>query len=121
MLRLAVTSFSFFALVFFLQADTSTSHPSLSLQERVRDIYENSSECIVRVKATRKDKVDEKVSRVLKMGSGFFVSKDGHILTSGLLRNADQIWIEYQQSVYLAQLIAHDHLCYLSMLKVVDA
>ena len=121
MVRLAVTSFSFFALVFFLQADTSTSHPSLSLQERVRDIYENSSKCVVRVKATRKDEVDEKVSRVLKMGTGFFVSKDGHILTSGLLRNADQIWIEYQQSFYLAQLIGHDHLCNLSMLKVVDA
>ena len=75
MVRLAVTSFSFFALGFFLQADTNTLHPSLSVQERVRDIFENSSDCVVRVKATRKDEVDEKVSRVLKMGSGFFVSK----------------------------------------------
>ena len=31
------------------------------------------------------------------MGSGFFVSKEGHVLTTGLLRNADQIWIEHAQ------------------------
>ena len=59
-------------------------------------------------------------NRVLKMGS-FFVSKDGHVLTTGLLRNADQIWVEHQQSFYLAQLIGHDYLCNVSMLKVIES
>ena len=44
------------------------------------------------------------------MGSGFFVSKDGHILTTGLLNNPDRIWIEYNESYYLAENIGRDPL-----------
>lgn len=100
---------------------TLDSHPSLSLQERVQDIFSSSKDCVVRVKATRKDMIGTQTNRVLKMGSGFFVSKDGHVLTTGLLRNADQIWVEHQHSFYLAQLIGHDYLCNVSMLKVIES
>ena len=100
---------------------TLDSHPYLSLQERVQDIFNSSKDCVVRVKATRKDMIGTQTNRVLKMGSGFFVSKDGHVLTTGLLRNADQIWVEHQQSFYLAQLIGHDYLCNVSMLKVIES
>ena len=100
---------------------TLDSHPSLSLQERVQDIFNSSKDCVVRVKATRKDMIGTQTNRVLKMGSGFFVSKDGHVLTTGLLRNADQIWVEHKQSFYLAQLIGHDYLCNVSMLKVIES
>ena len=100
---------------------TLDSHPSLSLQERVQDIFNSSKDCVVRVKATRTDMIGTQTNRVLKMGSGFFVSKDGHVLTTGLLRNADQIWVEHQQSFYLAQLIGHDYLCNVSMLKVIES
>jgi len=101
-------------------AASSDSHLSLSLQERVTDIYNQSSECVVRVKATRKENTASKNSRLLKMGSGFFISKEGHVLSAGLLKNADQIWIEHQQCFYLAQIIGHDYLCNLSLLKVID-
>jgi len=104
----------------FLFAQPTNDHPSLSVQDRIRDIFDTSSNCVVRVKAIRKDSKEEKTNRVLKMGSGFFVSKDGHVLTTGLLRNADQIWIEHEQAFYLAQLIGHDSLCNLSMLKVLN-
>lgn len=120
MRKLVFTSVCLVALGVSIRADSSFSHPSLSVQDRIRDIFVSSSDCVVRVKAIRKDQTGDKSSRVLKMGSGFFVSKDGHVLTTGLLRNADQIWIEHQQSFYLAQLIGHDYLCNISMLKVVE-
>ena len=104
----------------FLNADSSNNHPALSVQDRIKDIYNSSKDCVVRVKATRKDTLEEKTNRVLKMGSGFFVSKEGHVLTTGLLRNVDQIWIEHSKSFYLAQLIGHDYLCNVSLLKVVE-
>lgn len=121
MRRLVFTSLCVAFISCALQSQNPDEHPSLSLQDRIRDIFESSQGCVVRVKATRKDSSEEKSNRILKMGSGFFVSKDGHVLTTGLLRNADQIWIEHEQSYYLAQLIGHDSLCNLSMLKVINS
>lgn len=120
MYRFFLPCLCLFTLGFFAHANPANLAPSLSLQERIRDIFQNSKDSVVRVKATRKDTSENKTNRVLKMGSGFFVSKDGHILTTGLLRNADQIWVEHDQAFYLAQLIGHDYLCNVSMLKVLD-
>jgi len=92
----------------------------LSLQTRIQEIYESSSSSVVRVKATREETTDGKVRRLLKMGSGFFVSKDGHVLTTGLLEDADRIWIEHDQSYYLAEKIGRDPLCNLSLLKILE-
>ena len=120
MVRLVLTSVYLLLSGLCLKAESTTLHPSFSVQERIRDIFSSSNETVVRVKATRKDTTKEKPSRVLKMGSGFFVSKEGHVLTTGLLRNPDQIWIEHQESFYLAQLIGHDQLCNISMLKIIE-
>ena len=117
---LVLTSICLLVSAPFLKADSSNNHPALSVQDRIKDIFNSSKDCVVRVKATRKDTLEEKTNRVLKMGSGFFVSKEGHVLTTGLLRNADQIWIEHSKSFYLAQLIGHDYLCNVSLLKVVE-
>ena len=62
----------------------------LSLQTRIQEIFETSKLSIVRVKATRERIENQKTRRLLKMGSGFFVSKDGHVLTTGLLVNPDR-------------------------------
>ncbi|MEK9773690.1 MAG: S1C family serine protease [Opitutae bacterium] len=120
MKRLVFTSFCLVLFRVLVSAESVGAHSFLSVQERVQDIFNSSKDCVVRVKATRKDILGDKPNRVLKMGSGFFVSKDGHVLTTGLLRNADQIWIEHLQSFYLAQLIGHDYLCNVSMLKIIE-
>ena len=52
------------------------------------------------------------------MGSGFFISKEGHVLTTGLLQDADRIWVEHRNSYFLAQKVGHDPLCNLSLLKI---
>ena len=93
----------------------------LDLQSRIETIYNNHHTSVVRVKATREVLLDNnKTRRLLKMGSGFFVSKDGHILTTGLLTNPDRIWIEHQNAFYLAKNIGKDSLCNLSLLKIVN-
>ena len=96
---------------------------SFALQERIQDVYESFHSSVVRIKATRQNSTDEQqpVNRILKMGTGFIVSKDGHVLTSGLLQQPDRIWIEHEKSFYLAELLGNDSMCNLSLLKIVDA
>ncbi len=96
---------------------------SFALQERIQDVYESFHSSIVRIKATRQNSTDEQqpVNRILKMGTGFIVSKDGHVLTSGLLHQPDRIWIEHEKSFYLAELLGNDSMCNVSLLKIVDA
>ena len=115
---------SVFASLFVFDAllankNSDTVATSLDLQQRIGSIFNNHSSSVVRVKATREVNLDSnKTRRLLKMGSGFFVSKDGHILTTGLLNNPDRIWIEYDESYYLAENIGRDPLCNLSLLKI---
>ena len=96
---------------------------SFALQERIQDVYESFHSSVVRIKATRQNSTDEQqpVNRILKMGTGFIVSKDGHVLTSGLLHQPDRIWIEHEKSFYLAELLGNDSMCNVSLLKIVDA
>jgi S1-C subfamily serine protease len=90
----------------------------LSLQSRIQEVFNGSRSSVVRVKAAREQRVDSKVQRLLKMGSGFFISKEAHILTTGLLDEPDRIWVEYDNSYFLAEKIGHDPLCNLSLLKL---
>ena len=90
----------------------------LSLQTRIQEVFKSSESAVVRVKAAREKRVDNKVTRLLKMGSGFFISKEGHVLTTGLLQDADRIWVEHRNSYFLAQKVGHDPLCNLSLLKI---
>ncbi len=105
-----VTNFSF----------SEKNNDFLSLQFRTQEIYNSLRSSVVRVKATREKTNADKVKRLLKMGSGFFVSKDGHVLTTGLLKDADRIWIEHEESFYLAEKIGSDLLCNLSLLKTIE-
>jgi hypothetical protein len=59
-----------------------TVDASLVLQRRVIDLFARHKTAIVRVKATRETRDDKKIKRSLKMGTGFFVSNEGHVLTS---------------------------------------
>ena len=92
----------------------------LGLEYRIQTIFSEKSNSVVRVKASRVAKTGDKTKRYLKMGSGFFVSKEGHVLTTGLLPNADRVWIEYNDSYLLAEEVGHDPMCNLSLLKLLE-
>ena len=116
---LVKVAFSYYLFVFLDLRELVADDVKLDLQSRIETIYSNHHASVVRVKATREVLLDNnKTKRLLKMGSGFFVSKDGHILTTGLLTNPDRIWIEHQDAFYLAKNVGKDSLCNLSLLKI---
>ena len=92
----------------------------LGLESRIQTIFSEKSNSVVRVKASCVAKAGDKIKRFLKMGSGFFVSKEGHVLTTGLLPDADRVWIEYNDSYLLAEEVGHDPMCNLSLLKLLE-
>ena len=89
----------------------------LATQLRIQELFRKYESSVVRVKATREEVVNGKTKRLLKMGSGFFVSKDGHILTTGLLVGADRVWIEHNKEYFLTETLGSDLLCNLTVLK----
>ena len=91
-----------------------------STQLRIQELFGKFKSSVVRVKATRIQDVDDNAKRILKMGSGFFVSKDGHVLTTGLLPKADRVWIEHNKEYFLAETLGSDSLCNLSLLKTFE-
>ncbi len=112
--------FGFFLLGLFLNRHCYGLEASPILEPRVQAIFSQKSNSVVRVKATRVAMAGEKSRRFLKIGSGFFVSKEGHVLTTGLLPNADRVWIEHNKSYLLAEEIGHDPICNLSLLKLLE-
>ena len=105
-----------FSLLFFLNiAHAEIGY--LTSQLRVQELFAKFKNSVVRVKAVREDTVDGKQKRFLKMGSGFFVSKDGHILTTGLLPNPDRVWVEFNKEYFFTEVIGSDSLCNLTLLK----
>ena len=73
---------AFYVLALFLPrillSNQSEEVSFLSLQTRIQEVFKSSESAVVRVKAAREKRVDNKVTRLLKMGSGFFISKEGH-------------------------------------------
>lgn len=111
------TKFLSFLLFFSFVNPIFCEQNYLSSQLRVQELFKKYEISLVRVKATRQNLVDGKTKRLLKMGSGFFVSKDGHILTTGVLQNADRVWVEHKSKYYLTETIGSDSLCNLTLLK----
>ena len=120
---MARRSATFLSLLF---ASLSTSHlfsqnavdASLVLQGRVVDLFTQHNTAIVRVKATRQTRDDTKIKRSLKMGTGFFVSNEGHVLTSALLRGADRVWVEFDGNFFLSDVVGEDPVSNVALLKV---
>ncbi|MGB0415553.1 MAG: S1C family serine protease [Coraliomargarita sp.] len=117
---------------FFLIAWASTlsalanSSDALALQQRLVTIFEQNKDAIVRVKAAYKQadaptRPDEKLNVMLRVGTGFFISKEGHVLVSASrAAGADRVWIEYQGKPYATEPVGHDRLTNISVLRVLE-
>ena len=115
--KLVCCALSFFSFVSIVRGN---EEDYLTTQLRIQDLFSKFESSVVRVKATREEVVKGKTKRLLKMGSGFFVSKDGHILTTGLLANADRTWIEHNKEYFLTENLGSDPLCNLTLLKTIE-
>lgn len=94
---------------------------ALALQQRLIEVFEQNKAAIVRVKAAyaQPEVVDGKAKVVLRVGTGFFISKEGHVLVSASRAvGADRVWIEYQGKAYATEPIGHDRLTNISVVRV---
>ncbi|MGE9293346.1 MAG: trypsin-like peptidase domain-containing protein [Puniceicoccales bacterium] len=90
----------------------------LALQKRVIDIYRANEKAVVKVFAAFDGKQPGGKS-VLFIGTGFYISKEGHILTNtNVTYGADRIWVERNGIAYAAELIGSDPLTNVSIIKV---
>ena len=119
--RLAAFTSLLLAFTFTNLPAEDSSAAFLALQGRVVDLFKQHQSAIVRVKATRQVREEKKLKRTLKMGTGFFISNEGHVLTSALLRNADRIWVEFEGNFFLSEVVGEDFLSNVALLKLKEA
>lgn len=94
---------------------------ALALQQRLIEVYEQNKGAIVRVKAAyaQPEDIDGKTQIMLRVGTGFFISHEGHVLVSASrAAGADRVWIEYEGKSYATESIGHDRLTNISVLRV---
>ncbi|MDQ8209449.1 S1C family serine protease [Coraliomargarita sp. SDUM461003] len=101
---------------------SANSAEALALQERLLEVYEQNKGAVVRVKAAyASGEVDGKQQIMLRVGTGFFISKEGHVLVSASrAAGANRVWIEYEGRPYATEAVGHDRLTNISVLRVLE-
>jgi S1-C subfamily serine protease len=98
------------------------SADALALQQRLIDVFEQNKNAVVRVKAAYRGP-DEggKAQVMLRVGTGFFISREGHVLVSASrAAGATRVWVEYQGKSYATEPVGHDRLTNVSVLRVLE-
>ncbi|MFP4673757.1 MAG: S1C family serine protease [Opitutales bacterium] len=97
----------------------------LALEKRLIEVFEENRDAVVRVKAAyrgeKKKGEDGKTQVTLRMGTGFFVSREGHVLVSASrAAGADRVWIEFKDQPYATEVVGHDRFTNVSVLRVLE-
>ncbi|MGJ8653675.1 MAG: S1C family serine protease [Opitutaceae bacterium] len=105
-----------------VQSALASSADALALQQRLVQVFEQNKGAIVRVKAAYAGpEKDGKKQVMLRVGTGFFISKEGHVLVSASrAAGADRVWVEHQGKSYATEPVGHDRLTNISVLKVIQ-
>lgn len=100
----------------------ANSADALALQERILEVYHENKTAVVRVKAAYDGgEVDGKQQVMLRVGTGFFISKEGHVLVSASrAAGASRVWVEYDGKPYATEAIGHDRLTNISVLRLLE-
>ncbi|WP_269542672.1 S1C family serine protease [Cerasicoccus fimbriatus] len=81
------------------------------------DIYQENKSAVVTVYAAHNPEQDDG-RPALFIGTGFFISRDGHILTNtNTIFGADRIWVERDGVGYIAENIGSDPLTNVAIIK----
>jgi S1-C subfamily serine protease len=92
----------------------------LNIQRRITEIVSSQIDGVVRVKASAEElnAAGEKIVS-LRVGTGFFISRDGHILTNAsVAMNAIRVWVELNGVQYAADHLGSDPETNISLLKL---
>lgn len=92
----------------------------LNIQRRITEIVEKQVNGVVRVKAAAEESDDSGENVVsLRVGTGFFISEEGHILTNASVAlGANRVWVELDGVPYAADHIGSDPETNISLLKL---
>ena len=95
---------------------------ALALQQRLIQVFEQNKGAVVRVKAVYAGpEKDGKQQVTLRVGTGFFISKEGHVLVSASrAAGAERVWVEHKGNSYATESVGHDRLTNISVLKVLQ-
>lgn len=82
------------------------------------ELFGDNQGAVVRVKAAYEGRSPADVPQVI-IGSGFFISREGHVLTNAsVVLNPDRIWVVCDGVDYAARMIGFDKATNLALLKV---
>lgn len=93
----------------------------LALQRRMVEVFEENKDAVVRVKGAFEE-INERGERdvILKIGTGFFISREGHILANATrTEGANRIWVEHRGIDYAAEFIGSDSVNNIALLRLV--
>jgi S1-C subfamily serine protease len=95
---------------------------ALALQQRLIEVFEQNKDAVVRVKAAyRGSNEGGKAQVMLRVGTGFFISREGHVLVSASrAAGANRVWVEYKGKSYATEPVGHDRLTNVSVLRVLE-
>lgn len=102
---------------------------TLGLQRRVTDLFRMGRDAVVRVKAAFEETdAQGRASLVQQVGTGFFVSRDGLVITNNsivrlkpdYLRPPIRVWLEHDGVSYAAQLVGSDRSTNFALLRVAE-
>lgn len=95
---------------------------ALALQQRLIEVFDQNKGAVVRVKAAyREPDQGGKAKVTLRVGTGFFISQEGHVLVSASrAAGASRVWVEYKGKPYATEAIGHDRLTNVSVLRVLE-
>lgn len=114
--------FSFFFFAHLTNSAFAQQSECITLQKRIVDLFHENEASVVRVFGACQGSNEEgDAETFLYIGTGFFISKEGHILTNASVTfGASRIWIEYQGVAYAAKFIGYDLVTNVALLQVLD-
>lgn len=74
------------------------------------DVFEENKNAVIRVYgAKNKDTEVEGNGSELQIGTGFFISKEGHVMTTAnVVEGATRVWIQYEDTFHFACVVGYD-------------
>ncbi|WOO41103.1 S1C family serine protease [Rubellicoccus peritrichatus] len=100
-----------------LAQDDAGLNAALGLQRRVQNVFEDNKLAVVKVISAFNTE-NEDAKNVLLVGTGFYISKEGHIMTNtNVVYGADRIWIEREGIAYVCEAVGHDPLTNISIIQ----
>ncbi len=92
---------------------------ALAVEERIVDIYQQRHSAVAKVNAVYVVDDEGEERTVLYVGTGFFISPDGHMLTNAnATAGSERIWVEIGEVAYAAELLGIDSVTNVALLKV---